>query len=90
MVGLVHGVGGSAAVGILLVASIADQTRAAVALALFAVSTAIAMTVLSLGFGWLLGRTPIRRTLEVAVPALGVVSLAFGIMYAFGAIDAAL
>lgn len=90
VVGLVHGVGGSAAVGILLVASIADQTRAAVALALFAVSTAIAMTVLSLGFGWLLGRTPIRRTLEVAVPALGVVSLAFGIMYAFGAIDAAL
>lgn len=88
-VGLVHGVGGSAAVGILLLASIPDQTRAAVALALLAVSTALAMTILSLGFGWVLGRTPLRRTLEVAVPALGVVSLVFGILYAFGAIDAA-
>lgn len=90
VVGLVHGVGGSAAVGILLLASIPDQTRAAVALALFAVSTAIAMTALSLGFAWVLGRTSIRRALEVAVPALGVVSLAFGIVYALGAIDAAL
>lgn len=89
VVGLVHGVGGSAAIGILLLASIPDRTRAAVALALFAISTAIAMTVLSLGFGWVLGRTPLRRMLEVAVPALGVVSLAFGIVYAFGAIDAA-
>lgn len=89
-IGLVHGVGGSAAVGILLVASIPNQTRAAVALALFAASTAIAMTALSLGFGWLLGQTPMRRVLEVAVPALGMFSLAFGVLYAFGAIDAAL
>lgn len=88
-VGLVHGVGGSAAVGILLLASIPDQTRAAVALALFAVSTALSMTIISLGFGWLLGRTSLRRRLGVAVPALGVVSLVFGILYAFGAIDAA-
>jgi len=90
VVGLVHGVGGSAAVGILLLASIPDQTRAAVALALFAVSTAIAMTVLSLGFGWVLGRTPMRRALAAAVPGLGVVSFTFGLMYAVGAIDAAL
>jgi len=89
-VGLVHGVGGSAAVGILLLASIPDQARAAVALTLFALSTALAMTVLSLGFGWVLGRVALRRTLELAVPSLGVVSLVFGFLYAFGAISAAL
>jgi len=89
-VGLVHGVGGSAAVGILLVASIADQTRAAVALALFAFSTAIAMTALSFCFGWVLGRTSTKRKLGLAVPTLGVVSLGFGILYAAGALGAAL
>ena len=89
-IGLVHGVGGSAAVGILLLASIPDQARAALALAVFGVSTALAMTVLSLGFGWVLGRTPLHRTLAVAVPSLGVVSLVVGVVYAFGAVDGTL
>ena len=52
---------------------------------LVAVSTLVAP-----GFGWVLGRKPLRPGLEVAVPVLGVVSFVFGVLYAFGAIDAAL
>ncbi len=88
-VGLVHGVGGSAPVAVLLLASISDRGRAAAALLLFAASTAVAMTILSLAFGYTLGRAPARRGLGVVVPALGVLSLVFGVVYAYGAIDAA-
>ena len=89
VIGLVHGVGGSAAVGVLLLASIPDRARAVAALLLFAVSTAVAMTVLSLAFGYALGRAPTRRALQVAIPALGAASLVFGVVYAYGAIGAA-
>lgn len=88
-IGLVHGVGGSAAVGVLLLASIPDRARAAAALLVFAVSTAVAMTLISFVFGYTLGRAPTRRGLQVAIPALGALSLAFGVVYAYGAIDAA-
>ena len=88
-VGLVHGLGGSAAVGLLLLASIPDRGRAAAALLLFAVSTAVAMTVLSLALGYTLGRPGPRRGLRAAIPALGVLSLVFGVLYAYGALGAA-
>lgn len=89
VIGLVHGLGGSAAVGLLLLASIPDRTRAAAALLLFAVSTAVAMAALSLAFGYTLGRAPTRRRLRVMIPALGALSLVFGVVYAYGAIGAA-
>ena len=88
-IGLVHGVGGSAAVGLLLLASISDRVTAAAALLLFALSTAAAMVVLSLAFGYTLGRAPTRRGLQVAIPALGALSLVFGVVYAYGAFGAA-
>lgn len=82
-------VGGSAAVGVLLLASIPDRARAVGALLLFVFSTAVAMTVLSLVFGYTLGRAPTRRALQVAIPALGALSLVFGVVYAYGAVGAA-
>lgn len=88
-IGLVHGVGGSAAIGVLLLASIPERVRAAAALLVFAVSTALAMTLLSFAFGYTLGRAPRGRGLQVAVPALGALSLVFGVLYAYGAIGAA-
>ena len=84
-----HGVGGSAAVGILLLASTPDRARAAAALLVFAVSTAVAMTLLSSVFGDTLGRAPTRRRLQAAIPVLGASSLVFGVVYAYGAIGAA-
>jgi high-affinity nickel permease len=84
-IGLVHGTGGSAGVGILLLASIHDHVLALAALAVFAVFTAFSMALLSTGFGLTLGRSPRALSLNRLAPALGLASLAFGIWYALGA-----
>jgi hypothetical protein len=84
-IGLVHGAGGSAGIGVLLLASIHARTVALAALALFAVCTALSMTILSSGFGATLGTRAGRRSLDALAPALGAASLAFGIWYALGA-----
>jgi hypothetical protein len=85
-VGLVHGVGGSAGVGLLLLASIHDRAQALLALGLFAAATALSMGVLSLGAGYLLARAPVRRRLPGLVPILGTFGLVFGLWYAVGAV----
>lgn len=81
LVGLVHGVGGSAGVGILLVATTESHVYAVSALALLALFTAVSMTVLTTGFGSALARAPLERV----VPVLGVTGAAFGVWYALGA-----
>jgi ABC-type nickel/cobalt efflux system permease component RcnA len=81
-IGLVHGVGGSAAVGVLLVGAIPGRAHAALALAVFAAATAVSMALLSTGFGYALGRAAVLRRVERAVPALGALSLLFGAWYA--------
>jgi high-affinity nickel permease len=88
-IGLVHGMGGSAGVGLLLLASIPDHLLAATALAVFAVFTAVSMTVASTAIGTALDGTAIRRHFDAAAPALGVASLAFGVWYALGALSLA-
>jgi high-affinity nickel permease len=86
-IGLVHGMGGSAGVGILLLATIHDHVVAVVALALFAAFTAVSMALLSTGFGLTLSSAPVRRSFNRLAPALGVASLVFGIWYALGALE---
>ena len=88
-IGLVHGMGGSAGVGVLLLASIHDRGLAVGALALFAVCTAISMAALSTGFGFTLARPRIARTLQRVAPVLAVTSLSFGVWYALGALQVA-
>jgi ABC-type nickel/cobalt efflux system permease component RcnA len=85
LIGITHGVGGSAAVALLLVASVPGRMWATTALLIFASGTAISMGVLSAGFGWLLSRGPLRRRLRLAAVPLGVLGLAFGAAYAAGA-----
>jgi ABC-type nickel/cobalt efflux system permease component RcnA len=85
-IGLVHGMGGSAGVGILLLATIHDHVIAAGALALFAFFTAVSMALLSTGFGLALSSAPARRSFNRVAPALGVASLFFGVWYALGAL----
>jgi ABC-type nickel/cobalt efflux system permease component RcnA len=80
-VGLLHGIGGSAGVGILLVSTIDGTVLAIGALGILAAFTAVSMTLLTTGFGLSLG----RRSLGRFAPALGVASLAFGLWYALGA-----
>jgi ABC-type nickel/cobalt efflux system permease component RcnA len=84
-IGLVHGMGGSAGVGILLVASIENHVYGVIALALLAVFTAVSMAMLSTGFGFGLARAPMERL----APVFGTASLAFGIWYALGTLSLA-
>jgi ABC-type nickel/cobalt efflux system permease component RcnA len=84
-IGLVHGMGGSAGVGILLVASIESTPLAVVSLALLAVFTAVSMTMLSGGFGRTLVTRPLSAAFGAVAPVLGTVSLAFGVWYATSA-----
>jgi High-affinity nickel-transport protein len=84
-IGLVHGVGGSAGVGVLLVASIESTAYGVAALGLLAAFTAVSMALLSTGFGAGLTRLPLVRL----APALGALSLAFGVWYSLGALSLA-
>jgi ABC-type nickel/cobalt efflux system permease component RcnA len=80
-IGLVHGMGGSAGVGILLVASIESQVLSVISLALLAIFTAVSMTVLSTGFGAALASRPLRASFDAVAPALAVASLGFALWY---------
>lgn len=85
-VGAVHGMGGSAGVGILLLATIHSHVLAVLALALFAFFTAVSMALLSTGFGVMLTSASVRRSLNRFAPILGCASLAFGSWYTLGAL----
>ena len=87
-IGLVHGIGGSAGVGVLLLAGIPDSGWAIVALLLFAVAAAGSMAALSCGFGYALTRGPVMRHVFAFTPALGLAAFAFGAWYLLGALSA--
>jgi cytochrome c biogenesis protein CcdA len=84
-VGLVHGMGGTAGVGLLLLATIQSRPLAILALGLFAAFTAVSMAALSTGWGAALGAAPVQRSFDRIAPAIGLTSLAFGVWYALGA-----
>jgi High-affinity nickel-transport protein len=88
-IGVLHGMGGSGGVGVLLLASIHDRALAVAALGLFAACTAVSMAALSTGFGFTLGRARVASALQRVAPALAVASLSFGVWYALGALQVA-
>ncbi len=88
-IGLVHGMGGSAGVAVLVLATVESKAVAVLALTVLAVFTAISMAIVTSAWGVALTRAPVRRSLSRLAPALGVVSLAFGVWYALGALDLA-
>lgn len=81
-IGLVHGIGGSAGAGVLLVMAAPTVSLRVIALLLFAGGTAASMSMVSwlVGHGLATGR--FGRGFERLVPVLGVASVAFGIWYA--------
>ena len=87
-IGLVHGMGGSAGVGVLLLAAIPDHAVAVAALLLFALFTAVSMALASTTLGWTLSRGPVLARFVSVAPALGALSLAFGAWYSLGALNA--
>jgi high-affinity nickel permease len=84
-IGLAHGVGGSAGVGVLVLASVRSTGLAVTSLALLAVFTAVSMSLLSSGFGSLLASRPGGTAFGAVAPAFGGAGLAFGIWYATAA-----
>jgi high-affinity nickel permease len=86
-IGLVHGMGGSAGVGVLLLASVADRRLAVAALAVFAVCTAASMTLASAGVGATLAGGGVGRRMDRIAPVLGAASLLFGLWYAAAALS---
>lgn len=86
-IGLVHGVGGSAGVGVLVVGAASSQLLAVAALVLFAGGTALSMALVSWAFGYAMGRKPVARRITSVVPLLAVASLLFGAWYALDALS---
>jgi high-affinity nickel permease len=86
-IGMIHGFGGSAGVGILLVGAVSSQRLAVVALLMFAGATAASMALVSTAFAYALARGAVRRRLTELVPLLGVASLLFGLWYSIGALQ---
>ncbi len=84
-IGLVHGMGGSAGVGLLLLAAIPSETVAVLSLLLLALFTAASMTIVTAGFGLTLSAPLAAGIAAGAIPAIGVASLAFGVWYAAAA-----
>jgi cytochrome c biogenesis protein CcdA len=87
-IGLIHGMGGSAGVGVLLLAAIPDRVEAIAALGLFATFTAVSMTLATTTFGYALSRPRVLRHFGTLAPAMGALSLAFGVWYSLGALNA--
>ncbi len=85
-IGLVHGIGGSGGLTLLLLSTIPDATQATGALLIFAGGTAISMALLSTAFGLAIASGPIGRNFERLVPALGALGVAFGAWYMLGAL----
>ena len=85
-VGLVHGVGGSGGLTLLLLSTIPSPSEAVVALLIFAAGTAISMALLSTAFGLAIASGPVARNFERIAPVLGALAAAFGVWYALGAL----
>lgn len=85
-VGALHGIGGSAAVGILLVSAVSGRTNGVVALLLFAAATAVSMAAVSAVLGYLLTRGSTAKQMVRWIPAFGLAGILFGVWYALEAL----
>jgi len=82
-IGTLHGLAGTGAVVLLLIAALPSQLEAAAALAVFAPMSVLSMALCTSLFAWVLTRPivePVYRT--VLIPALGLFALSFGAWYA--------
>ena len=82
-IGLLHGLAGTGAVVVLLIAAMPGRLEAAAALAVFAPMSILSMALCTSAFAWVLTRPVIEPVYRaVVVPALGVFGLVFGLWYA--------
>jgi hypothetical protein len=82
-IGMLHGVAGTGAVVLLLIAALPTQLEAAAALAVFAPMTVVSMVACTSTFAWLLTRPVIEPVYRaVLIPVLGLFGVVFGSWYA--------
>jgi High-affinity nickel-transport protein len=82
-IGLLHGLAGTGAVVLLLIAALPTRLEAGLALAVFAPMSIVSMAALTAAFAWVLTRPivePVYRA--VLIPALGAFGVVFGSWYA--------
>jgi high-affinity nickel permease len=81
-IGMLHGLAGTGAVVLLLIAALPTQLEAVAALAVFAPMSILSMAVCTSAFAWVLTRPLIEPVYRTAViPALGAFGLMFGLWY---------
>jgi hypothetical protein len=81
-IGLVHGLAGTGAIVLLLIAALPNRLEAGLALAVFAPMSIASMAALTAAFAWILTRPlvePLYRS--VLIPALGAFGVMFGLWY---------
>jgi ABC-type nickel/cobalt efflux system permease component RcnA len=81
-IGLLHGLAGTGAVAVLLIASLPGRLEAALGLAAFAPMSIVSMALCTAAFAWVLTRPlvePIYRA--VLIPVLGAFGLLFGVWF---------
>ena len=81
-IGMLHGLAGTGAVVLLLIAALPTRLEAGLAMAVFAPMSAVSMALCTTAFAWVLTRPviePLYRT--VLIPALGLLGLMFGLWY---------
>jgi ABC-type nickel/cobalt efflux system permease component RcnA len=86
-IGMLHGAGGSAAVGILLVGAIPVPAQAAAALVVFAAASAASMALVSIGWARLLVSDLVARRLVALTPVFGATGLVYGAFYGLTALS---
>lgn len=85
-IGLVHGIGGSAGVGVLLISAVSGRAEGVLALIIFAAATALSMALVSTAFGYALAHGAVKHRLTDLIPVLGGASLIFGVSYSLAAL----
>jgi hypothetical protein len=82
-IGMLHGLAGTGAIVLLLIAALPTKLEAATALAAFAPMSMVSMALCTSAFAWVLTRPAIEPVYRsVLVPALGVFALLYGTWYA--------
>jgi hypothetical protein len=81
-IGVLHGLAGTGAVVLLLIAALPSRIEAAAALAVFAPMSVVSMAAFTTAFAWVLTRRPLEPVFRtVLIPMLGLFGLSFGLWY---------
>lgn len=81
-IGLLHGLAGTGAVVVLLLAALPTRLEAALSLAAFAPMSVLSMAACTTAFAWVLTRPLVEPVYRgVLIPALGLFGLVFGLWY---------